>query len=87
LYHFIAEVKFAASLHENGVIQNLLNFGYEIKRTVTRKTRIPVHPFYSRPISLKENPVRALDWKKQHCKECWWNDIWGKTPGDFLIDN
>ena len=83
LYQFIAEVKFAASLHENGVIQNLLDFGYEIKRTETRKRGpIPVHPFYNRPISLKENPVRTLDWKNQHCKECWWNDIWKLTTGD-----
>jgi len=68
LYQFIAEVKF----HENGVIQNLLNFGYEIKRTETRKRGpIPVHTFYSRPIALKENPVRSLDWKNQHYKECW----------------
>ena len=58
LYQFIAEVKF----HENGVIQNLLNFGYEIKRTETRKRGpIPVYHFYSRLISLKENPVRAFD--------------------------
>jgi hypothetical protein len=64
LYQSIAEVKFAASLHENRVIQNFLNFGYENKRTETiKRGPILVHPFYSRPISLKENPVRALDWK------------------------
>ena len=87
LYQFIAEVKFAASLHENGVIQNLLDFGYEIKRTETRmRGPIPVHPYYSRPITLKENPVRSLDWKNQHCKECWWNGIWGLSVPEILDD-
>ena len=72
----IAEVKFAASLHENGVIQNLRDFGFEINMTEQRKRgNQQAHPFYKKPISLEEKPLRSVDWHNQHCKQCWWNNV------------